>query len=127
MSVIGRANRIFDLLVGVELVIAQWNVMVPSSQQMKDVDIVIAGLRPVDKPARACPLAQRIIDTFRIVGKHAERAIAAHHCHRAGKTFHQDRRHLLLARRRPVVGPARGHLVNVVDGAKADSARIENV
>jgi hypothetical protein len=79
VAFIGGGDRLLDLLRGVELVIAERDRVVLAGKQHEDVDIVVLGLRPVDQPARAGPLAQRVVDIFRIVGEHAEGAVAAHH------------------------------------------------
>ncbi len=127
MPRIGCHDGTPDLLPGVKIVIAERDLVVLAGQQHEDVDIVVARLRPIDQPARAGPLAQRIVDVFRIVGEHAERAIAAHHGGRAGTALHQHAGHLLLAGRGAVVRALGGHLVDIVDRAEADGARIEHI
>jgi len=108
-------------------VVADLDIVVLADQKRENVDIVGLGLRPVHQPAGAGALTQRIVDLFRIVGKHAEGAIAAHHRARPGKALHQDRGDFLLAGRGVVVGPVGGQLVDIVDGAEADDALVHDI
>jgi hypothetical protein len=85
MAVVGSRHGLLDFLAGEEVVRSQRDRMVLARQQRKDVDVVLERLRPVDQPARAGALSQRIVDILRIVGEHAETAIAAHHGRGAGE------------------------------------------
>ena len=128
MLLIGLGHGALDLLRGVELVLAKRYLVVLAGQKDEDVDVVVAALRPVDQPAGAGALAQRVVDIFRIVGEHAEGAVAAHD----GR-----RRRQRLSISTPVIScwPAdarsserlRRDLVDVVDGAEADGARVEHI
>ena len=127
MVLIGNGNRLFDDLRLKQFVIAERDIVVLAGQQREDVDIIVARLRPVDQPARAGPLAQGIVNIFRIVGEHAERAIAAHNRCCAGKTFHQNGGHLLLSGGGAVIRALGGHLVDIVHCAKTDGARVQHI
>ena len=127
MLLIGDRNRLLDYLGLEQIMLAERNLVVLAGEQHEDVDVVVTGLRPVDQPACAGPLPERVVDVFRIVGEHAERAIAAHHGGGAGEALHQYAGDLLLACRSAVVGALGRDLVDVVDGAEADGARVENV
>lgn len=103
------------------------DLVVLADEQREDVDVVVFGLRPVDQPAGASALAQRVVDILRVVGEHAEGAVAAHHGRGAGKALHQHRRHLVLAGRGSIVGALGCHLVDIVDRAETDRPRIDDV
>ena len=92
MFLIGNRHRFFDDLRLEQLVVTQRNIVVLAGKQREDVNIVCPRDRPVDEPSRPCPLAQGIINIFRIVREHAERAIAAHHGRWHRQNFPSTRR-----------------------------------
>ena len=120
-------DSFFDLLRGVNLVIAQRDVMVLAHQQIEDVDIVLPRLRPVDQKTRPGALAQRIIYVLGIVREHPERAVAAHDRIGPGKAFHQHCGNLQLARAGLPVATFTGQLVDVINRAEADYIRIQHI
>ncbi len=117
----GRGDGLLDLLRGKHLVIAQRDVVVLAHQQIEDVDIVLAGLRPVDQEPRARTLAQRVIDVLGVVREHAKGAVAAHHGIGARKALHQHGGDLQLpGAGLPVAALAR-QLVDIVDRCQSRS------
>ena len=127
MAVETGGDRLFDLLRGVNLVIAQRDVVVLAHQQIQDVDIILARLRPIDQKPRPGPLAQRVIDVFGIVREHAKGAIAAHNGIGPGKAFHQNGGDFQLpGAGLPVTALAR-QLVDIVNRAKADDRWVKHV
>ena len=120
------ATAFLQLLRGVKLMIADRDLVVLAEQQREDVDIILAALRPIDEKARARALAQRVIDIFGVVREHAEGAVAAHHGVCPGKRAHQHGGDFLLASRGLAVAALACDLVDIIDRAIADDARIKD-
>ena len=127
MLLIGGRDRLLDDLRLEQFVVAQRDLVVLAGQQHEDVDIVVARLRAVDQPSGAGALAQRVIDILGIVGEHPEGAVAAHHSGGACEALHQHAGHFLLAGGGAIVRALRRHLVNVIDRAEADGARVDHI
>ena len=126
MALKAGRHRLFDFLCGKEVMRAQGDLVVLAQEQAQNIDVILARLGAIDQEPRPGTLAQRIVDILGEVGKHPKGAIAAHDGARPGKGLHEDRRHLLLARAGLAVAALAGHLVNVVDGAKADDRGVDH-
>ena len=127
MLLVGGRHGAADLLGGVELVRAERDVVVLAEQQVQDVDVVGLAARPVDQEAGAGALPEGVVDVLRVVGEHAEAAVAADHGVGAAEGLHQHRGDLLLARGGLAVAAAAGDLIDVVDGAEADDVGVHDV
>ena len=102
--------------------------MVLAHQQIENIDIIVLRDRPVHKEPRPCPLAQGIVDVFRVVGKHPKGAIAAHNGVGARKALHQYGSDLQLTLRRALaIAALARQLVNIVNRAKPDHIWIDHV
>ena len=82
-------DGLLDLLRGIGFVLAQRDVVVAAHQQVQDVDVILARLRPVHQEPRARPLAQGVVHILGVVREHAKGAVAAHDGIGARKALHQ--------------------------------------
>jgi len=101
--------------------------VVLAHQNMQNINIVFARLRPVDKEACPCALTQSVIHIFGIVRKHAKGAIAAHNGIRTGKALHQNGGNLELSGGALAVAAFAGELVNIINRTKANNIGINHI
>mmetsp|Transcript_28445 Transcript_28445/g.53223 ORF Transcript_28445/g.53223 Transcript_28445/m.53223 type:complete len:471 (+) Transcript_28445:1199-2611(+) len=122
----GRSDGLLDLLRRENLVRAHRNVVVFAHQEVKDIDVILARLRPVHEEPGTGALAQGVVHILRVVREHAKGAIAPHDGVGPGKALHQNGSDFQLpSAGLPVAALAR-KLVNIVDGAKPNDRRIED-
>ena len=107
--------------------IARWDFMVLTHQQIENINIIFARLRPIDEEPCACALPQSVIYIFGIVREHAKGTISAHDCIRARKAFHQNGGNLELPCGGLTVAAFPRELVNIVNRTKANDIRVKHI
>ena len=106
---------------------AHGDIVVLAHQQIEDIDIILARLRPINQKTCTGPLAQCIIDVLGIVRKHPKGAIAAHNGICARKTLHQHSGNFQLPRRRLTIAAFARQLINIINCPEPDHTRIKHV
>ncbi len=127
MAVKTGCNSLFDLLRAKHLMRAHGDIVVLAHQQIKDIDIVFARLRPIHQKPRTGTLTQCVIHVFGIVREHPEGAVAPHDRIGTRKTLHQNGRNLQLPRRGLPVAPLACQLVDIINCSETDHPGIKHI